>query len=39
MKERAMKWFTILVLAIVIALTILAALPFASGYAVQVAIG
>ena len=28
-----MKWFTIVVLAIVIALTILAALPFASGHA------
>jgi Cytochrome P460 len=28
-----MKWFTILVLAIAIALTILAALPFASGHA------
>jgi Cytochrome P460 len=33
MKGRAMKWFTILILAIVIALTILAALPFASGHA------
>ena len=33
MKGRAMKWFTIVVLAIVIALTILAALPFASGHA------
>jgi hypothetical protein len=33
MKGRTMKWFTILILAIVIALTILAALPFASGHA------
>jgi hypothetical protein len=30
MKGRAVKWITILVFAIVIALTILAALPFAS---------
>jgi hypothetical protein len=34
-----MKWLTILILAIVMALTILAALPFASGHAVQIAIG
>jgi cytochrome c553 len=33
MKGRAMKWFTILVLAIAIALTTLAALPFAPGHA------
>jgi Cytochrome P460 len=33
MKGRTMKWFTILILAIVIALTILTALPFASGHA------
>jgi hypothetical protein len=39
MKGCAMKWFSILILAIVIALTILAALPFASGHAVQIAIG
>jgi hypothetical protein len=39
MKGRAIKWFTILVFAIVIALTILAALPFASGHAVQIPIG
>jgi hypothetical protein len=33
MKGRTMKWFTIPILAIAIALTILAALPFASGHA------
>jgi hypothetical protein len=33
MKGRTMKWFTILILAIAIALTILAALPFAPGHA------
>ena len=33
MNGRAMKWLTILVLAIVIALTALAALPFAAGHA------
>jgi cytochrome c553 len=33
MKGRGMKWFTILVLAIAIALTTLAALPFAPGHA------
>jgi Cytochrome P460 len=33
MKGRTMKWFTILILAIAIALTILAALPLASGHA------
>jgi Cytochrome P460 len=33
MNGRAMKWFTILVLAIAIALTALAALPFAAGHA------
>jgi hypothetical protein len=32
MKGRTMKWFTILILAIAIALTILTALPFASGH-------